>query len=64
MVEEGHYDESREEIPETCPEPCNDESDSFALSAQIVVKKSSCSDVESQLEKNGVKLRDSELSDI
>ena len=63
---EEDCDDSREEMPETCPEPLNSQSaDGLTTSdRRMVIKKSSQSDVESQLERNGIKCRDSELSDI
>mmetsp|Transcript_14883 Transcript_14883/g.20152 ORF Transcript_14883/g.20152 Transcript_14883/m.20152 type:complete len:203 (+) Transcript_14883:2041-2649(+) len=57
--------ESREENPdnpETCPEPPNDRS--ADLTHLVRQAKKSNSDVESQLELQGIKLRDSELEHI
>ena len=54
--------ESRDDNPETCPEPPNELNDRDDLANQIRVAKKSNSDVESQLEAAGIKIHDSELA--
>ena len=54
--------ESRDDNPETCPEPPNELNDREDLANQIRVAKKSNSDVESQLEAAGIKIHDSELA--
>ena len=56
--------ESRDDNPETCPEPPNELNDRDDLQNQIRVGKKSNSDVESQLEAAGIKIHDSELAQL
>ena len=55
---------SRDDNPETCPEPPNELNDREELVNAVRVGKKSNSDVESQLEAAGIKIHDSELAQL